>query len=274
MAQNANATVVYSRTRTNKFYAQALGRCPGYTETVKLRAELLRAQQALPSVPAVGGPQRATDIGRWLQLVVETERADQVRALKSNAITGQINHCDRAVEDIVAGDTDDILSRLHTALSQLMARVGKVVDRLDGARSAPQVIDHDVAAVWRELPPLQDAYTEIRAAQLWALGPEDTHAVARGRYPEDELCSDLALSNLDDIAPGWIDDGKPTFNDPRPWPLGPDPLEQLVWLAASNAQPWVPTVDQLRTLARTRATKLNESAEHLVGADNTPARIR
>jgi hypothetical protein len=39
--------------------------------------------------------------------------------------------------------------------------------------------------------------------------------------------------------------------DPRPWPTD-DPIAQLVWLATSGAEAWVPTLDELRALREKR----------------------
>ena len=63
---------------------------------------------------------------------------------------------------------------------------------------------------------------------------------------DDPLATDTTLRNLDQIFPAWRepDTTHTTLSDapqadPRPWPQ--DPISQLVWLATSEAQPWVPT---------------------------------
>ncbi len=79
---------------------------------------------------------------------------------------------------------------------------------------------------------------------------------ARSTYLDDEIASDCILSNLDQVYPEWKHP-KPDIAiqrwdrpDTRPWPTSP--VSQLIWLVVSEAQPWVPTWDQLRELGQRR----------------------
>jgi hypothetical protein len=97
-------------------------------------------------------------------------------------------------------------------------------------------------------------YDQIRIAQEWAMSGDLQFTSWRSNYIlDDPLATDIAIANLDQVFPAWRepDSTDTTFSDapqddPRPWPK--DSLEQLIWLAASEAQPWVPTSADLSQL--------------------------
>lgn len=147
-----------------------------------------------------------------------------------------------------------------------MAEVAAVAARLGGAGSPAQAIARDVAPAWRELPALADRYDLIRDAQQAVTLAVDTLAIenARSRTIDDPIASDLVLSNMDDVLPGWREaDRYITFNGPprerRPWPID-DRLAQLVWFATSSAQVWIPTIGELRALWQRRQAQAEAAA--------------
>jgi hypothetical protein len=233
MATRSHALLVASRARTNPYYRAALEASPQYVTTLALHQKLAEAQRTSPGVPAV---------------------LARVRDARADAIRAQMVHCDKIIEDLVTVETDRILGYLSEALTTVMDQVADVVEHLDGARTPQQVIDAGVGDAWRELSPLRDEYDQIRTAQEWAMSGDLQLTSPRSKYLlDDPLATDTAIANLDDVFPAWRepDNTHSTFStapqtDPRPWPQ--DPVEQLVWLAASEAQPWVPTSTDLNWL--------------------------
>jgi hypothetical protein len=263
MAQNVTAMVVYSRARNNPYYRAALEDSPQYVDAETMRTKLLEAQQQLPGAPAVPALETADDIAAWLDTVAETDAAEHAREIKFNALRDRLIWCDKVVEGVVTVETDRILTSLHDALVEVMDQVAAVVDRLNGARTPQQVIDAGVSDAWKELRPLRTEYDQVRTAQEWAMAGEDQHVGSRSHYLlGDPLATDIAIANLDTVFPGWRDKDNRAINlsdapqqDPRPWPQ--DPVEQLVWLCTSDAEPWVPTLSELNQLNRQRIARLN-----------------
>jgi hypothetical protein len=125
-------------------------------------------------------------------------------------------------------------------------------------------------------------YDDIRAAQSLVIDGDDLGRQYRqsakssyltDRGIDDPLASDLAIANLDDLWPSWRKpaafglDTRPV--DGRPWPS--EPVQQLVWLASGNAEPWVPTLGELDALAVERKTAANPNPRVYPGI--TPAPI-
>ena len=108
-------------------------------------------------------------------------------------------------------------------------------------------------------------------------------ATARSDYIEDDLASDLQLANVDEVLPGWNrPDNRAALSfrelgDRRPWPIH-DPIEQLVWLVTSDAEPWLPTTKDLaklrakRQARRTKAGPKPQPSRAEPGLLNAPIR--
>ena len=265
MAQNVSAVAVASRCRANKFYRAALEASPDYVAAAGLRAKLLAEQQNLPGVPAVAQPVSGDDdLKSWLAEVVAAEEAERDRDTKYRAIQARLIWCDRTIESIATTQTDDFLARLHENLMGIMAKVEGVVERLDGAHTPVQVIDTDVGDAWKQLAPLRAEYDAVRQGQEWVVAGEHLVTSVRSDWlSDDPMASDLILSNLDSVFPNWKSRPGNVFRmsdapeeDPRPWPA--DPIEALVWLCTSEAQPWVPTMSQLNQLNTQRRRRLDQ----------------
>jgi hypothetical protein len=161
-----------------------------------------------------------------------------------------------------------ILGSLAADFESIMADVTSVANQLNGARDASAAIARNAEDAWRRLPELRDEYDKIRSAQTSVVvAAFDPYllATARSSYIEDELASDVAIANLDELLPSWKrPDNRTTtsfreLGDRRPWPID-DPLAQLVWLVTSNAKPWLPTEPELRNLHAERAARINKRA--------------
>jgi hypothetical protein len=57
--------------------------------------------------------------------------------------------------------------------------------------------------------------------------------------------------------------------DVRPWPKD-DPVSQLVWLATSGAEPWIPTLTELDELAADRRDRVNPNPRQFPGIVPAP----
>jgi hypothetical protein len=97
---------------------------------------------------------------------------------------------------------------------------------------------------------------------------------------EDDIASDLILRNLDQLMPTWRrpDDrftmGMRELGDRRPWPTD-DPLAELVWLATSDAEPWLPTAATPCPSRRAQCTnRQGQYGEHRQQTRNTDRTIR
>jgi hypothetical protein len=270
---------VISRTRANTYYRAAMEASPQYVAAAALRAKIVAAQHSLPGVPAVAAPVDTDgDISVWLDSVVEAAAAEHAREVKVNALRERLIWCDKTITDVAVTETNNILAHLDDALTDVMDRVAGVVDNLNGARNAQQVIDAEVGDTWKQLRPLRDEYDKLRTAQQWAMAGEDALTWSRSDYLwDDQVASDLILANLDELYPQWKTKTATTFKlsdapepDPRPWPT--NPIEQLVWLSASDAVPWVPTLQDLAALNHQRLQRINQpndqdhDGNHLIGA--------
>lgn len=147
-----------------------------------------------------------------------------------------------------------------------MSDVLVVVQELNGARTPAEAIARSTESAWRRLPELRDRYDKLRYAQHLVTNfafHDDLLAGVKSQYIEDELASDLHLANLDEVLPGWRrPDHRSATNfgelgDRRPWPTD-DPIAQLVWLATSDAEPWLPTATALRELRAKRQARLRK----------------
>jgi hypothetical protein len=196
---------------------------------------------------------------RWLESLADAEIAEQIRAAKWQALNNLVLDCNRRISG-ASRDIARMCASLNAHLQALMDDVSAVVECLNGARTPNEVIASGVGDVWRELFPLRQSYDQIRQAQEWALLGRDELINSRSRYVDDAHASDVMIRNLDDVLPGW-NQPDTTFrisgDAPRrqPWPA--DPIEMLVWLAHSDAEPWIPTIVQLAELHAERHRRLH-----------------
>jgi hypothetical protein len=259
-----NAPSLMAKANANRYMHKALTSWPDYSRLVALRGKVIQQQRALAPIPAALPPTAAdADFDAWLTEVASAANAQRDREVKHGALGDLLRDVDTGIVAIAEVHTETLLESLATDLTDLMADVKTVVSRLDGATTAAAAIANGTADAWRELPQLREEYDDLRDAQLTVMHAADFIHIQNAQSPhiDDEMATDLALANLDELVPGWRNPAPAhisisgTIPDRRPWPT--DPVEQLVWLAASNARPWVPTLAQLYRLQERRRTKDN-----------------
>lgn len=250
----APATRVLERAASNSHYRRAVEAVPGYRDAVELRLKAFRTRGSLPVTDYPPTPTN-DDLDSWLDSIAQADTLERARAAKHEAISALIVECERTIQG-AATLPDRLLESLSADMDALMNDVAEAVGRLDGARTAHDVLmkGGSAADVWRaELPSLRASYDDIRQAQDWVLAGEERDIHSRSKYLDDVLARDTAIANLDVIFPKWRSPaaGIQTLMvgqepDPRPWPT--DPIEQLIWLSTSGARVWVPTTKQLDEL--------------------------
>lgn len=262
-----NAAGLAAVARTNEYLCRALDQFPEYARAVELRAKVLQAQRELRGVSAVPSPIDADGLDEFLA-AVERRTVDRlVSEAKRGALMSLRGEIDNQLPSILWVHCDAILGSLAADFAALMADVTGVASQLNGARNASEAIERGAESAWRQLPELRDRYDQLRAAQQTVvLAAVEPHllATAKSDYIADELASDLHLANLDEILPGWRrpDNRAATsfgeLGDRRPWPID-DPIEQLVWLVTSDAEPWLPTTEDLGALRAKRQARLRKA---------------
>lgn len=259
-----NAPALMAKAGTNKYMRRALMSWPGYQRLVALRAKVIEHQRTLAPVLEVLLPADVeADLDAWLTDVARAANAQRDREVKRGALGDLLRDIDAEIVAIAEVHTETLLKSLAADLDDLMAEVADVVSRLDGATTPAAAIANGTADAWRELPPLREEYDDLRDAQLTVMHAADVVHIQSAQSPhlDDEMATDLAIANLDDVLPGWRGRAPEHFAisgsppDRRPWPT--DPVEQLVWMSVSAARPWVPTLAQLYRLQEYRRMKNN-----------------
>ncbi|MCV7088886.1 hypothetical protein [Mycobacterium interjectum] len=259
-----NAPALMAKAGTNKYMRKALTSWPDYERLVALRASVFEHQRTLAPIPEIPPPAHAeTDLDAWLADVAHAANAQRDREVKRGALGDLLRDIDSEIVAIAEVHTETLLKSLAADLDDLMGHVADVVSRLHGATTPTAAIANGTADAWRELPPLREEYDDLRDAQLTVMHAADVVHIQSAQSPhlDDEMATDLAIANLDDVLPGWrgrapahvVISGSPP--DRRPWPT--DPIEQLVWLLSSTAKPWVPTLAQLYRLNEDRRKRAN-----------------
>jgi len=256
--------------RVNRPYRNALEADAQYVQAAATREKAHEAQLALPAVHWPTSPLNAdVALDDWLERVADARAAEQARETKLTALRGLLHDCDGQIVGRALVDPNRLLRSLAADFDALMAELKSVVDRLGGAKSAAEAVDvgDDAVDAWRGLAPLRSRYDELRAAQNFVFQHEhELLQNSRSRYIDerhvnpDPLASDLAVRNLDEVFPEWRQpDTRVTLvgesPNRRPWPE--DPVAQLVWMVTSEAQPWLPTIGQVKELHAERHRRLN-----------------
>lgn len=248
-----NAQTLINTARTNPALAAALTVVPEWQQTIDLRDAVQQKMDNLAHVPLPPRPTNADQLDDWIAAAAaatsQQEQAERLHATLRSLAADLTGNLDGTAW--IHGNT--MLADLHTQLVAVMKSVATIADKLNGANNASAAITQQVEKHWRALPELRIQYENIRAAQTIITIAVDSNASQNAISPHlpEELASDLLLANMDELIPGWrIADTRwvASGNPPRraPWPT--EPIEQLVWLATSDAQPWVPTTDQLAQL--------------------------
>jgi hypothetical protein len=256
--------------RVNEYFRKALNANPSYPAAVALRDRAQQARDELPAVQWPDPPGTEDDLGAWLDAVAEADAAERARTAKIVALTQLLGRCDGDISMCVLGDPDGVLESLSRDFEALMTEVDAAVQRLGDARTPAEVIANNASAAWNELGVLRRSYDALRVAQSAVMASAAPDAVQASRllHLDDPLASDAMIANLDDVFPTWRQsqprhmDG--ALNDLRPWPVD-DYTAELVWLSASDAEPWIPTVKQLEQLQAERRHRMNPNPTVLPG---------
>lgn len=251
LLQGVQPLVVINNIRANKYYARAISAAGGdkYTEACRVREAALRKRGSLLPIQGPATPSAADSIDDWLAAARVATAAEWERAADVQALNTLITDCERNIGNL-GSDFDSLCRSLAADFDELMHSVGLVVHELQGARTPAQVIERGVTEAWKQLPALRDEYDLIRTAQKMVLGDQPQWQWAKSRvHHDDPLASDMALANLDIVFSAWKNGGE------APWPA--DPIEQLVWLCTSGAEPWIPTLAQFDELGRQRRARVN-----------------
>lgn len=264
--------LVMDRLAANRYYRLAM-ETPALMEAIELRSRALQTRAELaptPAVPMPTGPD--ADLVAWCELVIQIGDLERIRAAKTEALEHLIAAQDIKISS-VASDTAPALTRLNQSLAIVMDVARKLVSRLKGCHTASAIVangDPDVLVAYQDLRRLRVEYDSVRAAQDFLMTGDPRADWHRSEWLyDDELATDLAIGNLDEIFPRWkrhqsdfsvtrIADGPEP--DPRPWPK--DKTEQLIWLVTSGATVWVPTKADLHQLSERRT----EERRHAGGA--------
>jgi hypothetical protein len=256
--------------RVNTYFRKAINANPAYPAAVALRDRAQQVRDELPAVQWPDPPGSEDDLGEWLDAVEEADAAERARTAKIVALTQLLGRCDSDIAMCVLGDPDSVLESLSRDFNTLMKDVDTAVQRLGGARTPTEVIANNASAAWNKLGVLRRSYDALRTAQSAVMASVAPDAVQSSRvlHLDDVLANDMMIANLDDVFPEWRQ-SQPrnldhTLNDLRPWP-GTDDIADLVWLSASDAEPWIPTVKQLEQLHAERRDRLNPNPTVLPG---------
>ncbi len=237
----------------------AVAALPGYRDALAVAEtadEWLRTQPPLPSLdPALADQisDESIDAERahHAHIAEQKERHRIVQTRRERAAS-------RAQSIFIAG-VDLILGSLQTELGALLKRVATVIPELGGATTAEQAIAADAGAAWKRLTELADAYDGLRQAQTFVMmrGSVSLWKNVTPQFPGEDHANQAFLRNVGDLWPAWRQPGmgmrridlsdKATPPRDEPWPTDHGP-ELMIWLATSDAQPWIPTGKQLREL--------------------------
>lgn len=205
----------------------------------------------------------------WITACIDAKDF-QDRLVRRRGVLGDlIRDTNAQISALAQSINEDMLAGFDAELQGLLDEVAKVAEQLGGVRSAEEAIAADRVTVWRRLAALVEDYEALRQAQRSRTGVETLHQ-ARAHGGEDHA-SDLYIRNLDEVWPQWRSgdgavrhlnlDGRPHRYEP--WPAQYPQL--LLWLATSEAEPWIPTTLQLEQLRADRLKRLDPTPKQVVG---------
>lgn len=267
-----SAMTIIRQAAGNEYLSRALQHVADYQRIVDMRDAVQAKLDSLTGAQTPPNPVRPDQLDDWLTATIAAADQQRVADQQHRILTELYAECTNSVDNIVYVGADAMLTSLAADLNEVMAEVGNIATKLKGATTPAAAIELGVEKPWRQLPELRAHYDQIRAAQLVITPVADPFATqnAVSPYLVDDLASDLLIANLDELIPGWrqrdnrINMGG-TVGPRQPWPT--DPAEQLLWLATSTAQPWVPTSVQLADLNYTR------THQDPVDLDETPTTL-
>ncbi|MCK5751503.1 MAG: hypothetical protein KAH46_02225 [Mycobacterium sp.] len=241
--------------RSNSILVEELTNLEGFNNDCAIADRARSLLSTVTQPDPVPWPTTATEVTEeWINATItfttETEQATARAELITRVITAAEQDAVNKAE--LAGTA--ILHNLHTRLTNVINQV-RELKGLSGVTTASEAIvkDHNDDTgrtsidAWQTLTTLSGEYENIRDAQHKIMVLFFSEHLARygAKKSPDPLASELHAQNLDAVwATNWRD------RTDTPWPA--DPVEKLLWLARSNAQPWVPTPGQLKRATQER----------------------
>lgn len=238
-------------------------------------------QRMLRLVPPSNELPHPFDSGRisdeWLESIVEAQRVRADNERRRGVLATLVNDGNMRAAQLLSTATDDLLTAYQSELKRLLAEVSDLAEQLDGITTADAALRADRVAQWKELIRLADDHDTLRSRQLehydWQIKFESSPAIQGEPY-----ASDLYLSNLDEIWPGWRNPQRTTIHlnavggaaeRLEPWPA--DKTQLLLWLVRSPAKPWIPTHRQIQRLRQDRVARANPLPKAKPGQPDKPA---
>ncbi|CQD07425.1 hypothetical protein BN000_01483 [Mycobacterium europaeum] len=238
---------------------------PGYQRALEVAAsadEWLRTQPPVPPVPADLEPGNTGNISdEWIAAVKAHTSATASYELSRNIVITEKQLAANRANHIVDTSLDLCLGALASDLTQLMQGAEHWVAELNGATTAEEAIAADAGPAWRSLTNFAAEYRDIRAAQSWLIGraPQQIWRSCTPDLPGEDHANEAFIMNLADIWPNWRQGGtnmSTVFVGPgsapnmrhEPWPADEYSAAMLVYLITSDAEPWLPTIRELRQM--------------------------
>lgn len=240
-------------------------------------AQRLMSEMKPPPPPADAHPFTTGEIAEsWINGTVDLEANAQRLEKRRGVLLTLVRDGRNQLQSMRASTHRHVLHAFNAELEALLDEVRKVSDELGDIDTATKAITNDLGAQWKRLAELADEYDELRNRQR-QLMDSDVIRAATPEQPGDPHASDLCLSNLDAIWPEWrrggpdgrtVDLGTHSGLRHEPWPA--DPVEFLIWLVRSKAQPWVPDEAQLERLRQDRIARANPLPKGSPGRPDKP----
>lgn len=256
--------------KSNTILDHELNALDGFDTNCELaqRARALRDTVTAPE-PAPWPTTAAEVTDTWLDAATTFDAASADAQARRDLLSRVAATAEQQAFNVAELAGTAILQNLHTRLLDTLEKV-RNLKGLSGVTTAADAIvkDHTESTgrtsvdAWQTLTELSATYENIRDAQQKIMTLFFSEHLARygSKTSPDPLASELHAQNLDAVwAPNWRD------RTDTPWPA--DPVEKLLWLARSNAQPWVPTPGQLKRATRERI----EEARTAPSQPGTPA---
>lgn len=239
--------------QTNDILAQELEAIDGFTDACALAEQGRTLLDTIAQPEPVPMPTTAAEATEeWLNTAASFETTAAQSQARRNVLVTLITGAEQDAVFKAESAGPAMLRHLHDRLTDTLEQV-RSLKNLSGVHTAADAIvkdhnDHSGAVeAWQALTALSAVYENIRDAQRRIMVLFFSHelAIHSNTQSRDPLASDLHAQNLDAVwAPNWRD------RTDTPWPT--DPVERVLWLARSNAQPWVPTPGQLKRVNQER----------------------